>query len=211
MLSSGQLNWEPMTARMAQRKIGNVISSKILPDVSSTMPTKTELKKLTVTSCLKDIDKSVNSSQCPELNYTSFDEIPSREYIVDSGASFHLVNITDLTRQEMKTKRKIRPIHLQTANGIVTVDHKVRVFVHTLGIYVWAILHRNTPNLLSQGSLVKDDKFSYIHKHGKTPYLEKDGRKYYCPIRENTPTIVGAHDLTSDEIDMTSEPDSGNR
>ena len=99
----------------------------------------------------------------------------------------------------------------------MVVHHKVRVYVHALGIYVWAILHRNTPNLLSQGSLVKDEKYSYIHKHGKCPYLEKDGRKYYCPIRENTPVIVagtdggpaeGDVDLTSEpEQDSTSEPD----
>ena len=44
----------------------------------------------------------------PEFKWTSMDDIPYREYIVDSGASYHLVNEDELTPQELKTKRKIR-------------------------------------------------------------------------------------------------------
>ena len=62
---------------------------------------------------------------------------------------------------------------------------------------------------MSQGSLVKDEKCSYIHKHGKCPYLEKDGHRYYCPVRENTPVIVAGTDEgpAGGDIDLTSEPE----
>ena len=162
-----------------------------------------------LTDCENLLEGLEKSIQTPELNWSSFDDIPAREYIVDSGASFHLVNRDDLTSQELKTKRRIKPIRLSTANGIVVVNHKVRIFVHTLGIYVWAILHRSTPNLLSQGSLVKDEKYNYTHKHGECPYLEKDGHRYYCPVRENTPIIVAGTDdgPVGGDVDLKSEPE----
>ena len=53
-----------------------------------------------------------------------------RRYIVDSGASFHLVDPRTLTKKEQSTIEDIEtPIPIETANGEVTVSQRCRVRV----------------------------------------------------------------------------------
>ena len=54
----------------------------------------------------------------------------TRQFINDSGASFGLVDIKDLTTKEKKTIRKLQnPVQLQTANGEVTVTEFCTLYV----------------------------------------------------------------------------------
>ena len=90
--------------------------------------------------------------------------------IVDSGASYHLVGKDTLSPSELKTIRKMKsPVPLTTAKGIVTVTQEARITVHMLGgVQVWAcILPNATVSVLSQGCLVNELQFSFIHRYGE--------------------------------------------
>ena len=63
-----------------------------------------------------------------------------REYLVDSGAAYHLVCKRDLTLSELKRVERLKnPVYLQTANGIITADCIVNVYVDMLDTTVSAI------------------------------------------------------------------------
>ena len=102
--------------------------------------------------------------------------LESRKYLVDSGASLHLVNPNELTKDELKTKRKmLRPIPLTTAKGLAKVTHECLVHVKSLNITIWASLLKGSPHLLSQGKLKNENGFGYVDMPGDNPYLIKEG------------------------------------
>ena len=69
-----------------------------------------------------------------------------REIIVDSGASRHMIGRKQLHTTEAMTIRKLsRPFAVQTANGILTCDSEAQIYIHDLGIWVWAQLSFRTP------------------------------------------------------------------
>ena len=117
---------------------------------------------------------------------------PDRTFIVDSGASNHIVCRDDIYAKELKTLRPLQePIYMQTANGLIVVEEEVKVFVSTLQISVWANVLENTPNLLSLGCLCEKEGYSYHWSFGKTPYIQKgDGQKHFCVRKNNVPIIA---------------------
>ena len=56
-----------------------------------------------------------------------------RRFIVDSGASFHMIRRDHLTDDELATLRPGTPIKIRTAAGIVWIKQVVDVVVHALG------------------------------------------------------------------------------
>ena len=75
-----------------------------------------------------------------------------RSFDIDSGASYHLIGFDKLTPKEKGSIRFIaEPQRVQSANGIVTVDKEVHVFVPALNISVWAQLMDDCPAILSLG------------------------------------------------------------
>ena len=117
-----------------------------------------------------------------------------RRYIVDSGASFHLVDPGTLSRRERNTIEDLdEPIPLDTANGEVNVTQRCRVFIAELSIYVWAFLHEDTVCCLSLGLLVERMGFRFEWSPGQAPQLigtDKDGaRRVQCYPHYNVPFI----------------------
>ena len=77
----------------------------------------------------------------PTIASTCLDIFAGRNYIIDSGASFHLVASGTLSKEEKATMKYVgKPIPITTANGEVKVHAQVRVYVKELGIYVWAYI-----------------------------------------------------------------------
>jgi len=113
-----------------------------------------------------------------------------RRYIVDSGASFHLVDPRTLTKKEKMTIEDIvTPIIIETANGEVIVSQRCRVRVVELKLDIWAYLHEDTVCVLSLGLLVDRAGFSYSWKPGKAPELKKGSFIVQCPAHYNVPFI----------------------
>ena len=89
-----------------------------------------------------------------------------REYLLDSGASFHLISWKDVRVAERRSYRKAdSPETLTTANGPVSVDHVVDIYVLMLDRYVTAFVLDDVPPVLSMGILCADAglKLSLIH------------------------------------------------
>ena len=120
----------------------------------------------------------------------------NRVYILDSGASFHLLSVESLTQAEQKCIYKLpKPVPLTTANGQVTATHAVKVFVHQLDIILKFYLLSNVPPLISTGMLVRCNQFGFWWKSNKA-ILERYGRKYQALIHSDVPLIIPDHPVT---------------
>ena len=130
----------------------------------------------------------------PSARASSPSEKPRpRRYIVDSGASFHLVDPRSLTPAEQKSIEPADvPIDLETANGTIRVDTRARVYVKELELYVWAFLKEDTISVLSLGLLVNRSGYTYLWKPGQLPQLSIGKKVYYCTPSSNVPFIYTA-------------------
>ena len=73
-----------------------------------------------------------------------------REFVVDFGASMHMLSKKDLSSDEMDTLRRSRTSTVVvTANGEVQTNEEAQVYVHDLGLFVTVQLSE----VLSLGTL----------------------------------------------------------
>ena len=113
-----------------------------------------------------------------------------RHYIVDSGASYHMVSREQLTPTEASNIAQLpKPIRIDTANGTVVVKEKALVYIEELDVQVWATLLSNTVAVLSLGLLCSEQLFSFHWVKDDTPYLEKDGNRVACHPNLNVPFV----------------------
>ena len=122
-----------------------------------------------------------------------------REYIVDSGASYHTVAINDLTEQEIRTIRSLeKPITMETANGEIVADSEADIVIHYLEITVTAVVvPSSTPPLLSVGMLANQSNVKFAWD-GDGPTLTKpDGTVIRCQMDVNVPLISAANAPTN--------------
>ena len=69
-----------------------------------------------------------------------------REFVVDSGASMHMVSKKDLNKAELETVRISKnPTVVMTANGEVRAKEQTTVYVCELDLFVTVALLENTP------------------------------------------------------------------
>ena len=82
---------------------------------------------------------------------------PSREFLLDSGASMHMVAWSNLTDEEKKQARHLTaPIPLTIANGTVISRFWTYVTIPSLGnLHVPVIILRDAPSLISMGMLCR--------------------------------------------------------
>ena len=80
-----------------------------------------------------------------------------REFVVNSGASVHMLSKKDLSSDEKDTvKRSRHPTVVTTANGEVQTFEEAQMDVHDLGLFVTVQLLDETPAFLSLGKLCED-------------------------------------------------------
>jgi hypothetical protein len=143
----------------------------------------------------------------------------TREFIVDSGASFHMVSFSDLNPEETANlRRRSTPVELTTANGPVTVEWETDVVVVELGNEtVTALVMSKSPAVISLGRICRENKFEYHWPQGSRPYLSKKGcPRIYCDIENDVPYTTAAPESTAvdrpDESPVTNETsDSENK
>ena len=101
-----------------------------------------------------------------------FDDMGARTYIVDSGASFHIVSRREMTEQEHNSITKVdQPIVIQTANGLLTLTEQCKIYVRDLKVTLSAYILDDTVSLLSLGLLVEELGYSYIWNPRHSPML----------------------------------------
>ena len=85
-----------------------------------------------------------------------------REFVVDSGASMHMISKKDLSEAEMDTLTKsCSPTIVITANGEVQTHEEATVYVKELDIFLTMKVLENTPAVLSLGKLCDENGYSY--------------------------------------------------
>ena len=113
-----------------------------------------------------------------------------REFVVDSGASMHLISKKDLNSAEMDTLTKsCSPTTVITANGEVQTHEEAIVKIKELDIFLTMKLLDNTPAVLSLGKLCDKNGYSCEWINGQKPHLIKNGIRIPCNT-ENFVLIV---------------------
>ena len=114
-----------------------------------------------------------------------------REFVVDSGASMHMISKKDLSNAEMDTLTKsCSPTLVITANGEVQTHEEAIVYVKELGIFWTMKVLENTPAVLSLGKLCDENGYSYEWINGQKPHLIKDGIRIPCNTENFVPIVV---------------------
>ena len=116
---------------------------------------------------------------------------PEREFVVDSGASMHMISKKDLCEAEMDTLTKsCSPTIVITANGEVQTHEEATVYVKELDIFLTMKVLENTPAVLSLGKLCDENGYSYEWINGQKPHLIKDGIRIICNKENFVPIVV---------------------
>ena len=114
-----------------------------------------------------------------------------REFVVDSGASMHMISKKDLSNAEMDTLTKsCSPTIVTTANGEVQTHEKATVYVKELDLFLTMKVLDNTPAVLSLGKLCDENGYSYEWINGQKPHLIKDGIRIPCNTENFVPIVV---------------------
>ena len=114
-----------------------------------------------------------------------------REFVVDSGASMHMISKKDLSDAEMDTLTKsCSPTIVITANGEVQTHEEATVYVKELGMFLTMKVLENTPAVLSLGKLCDENGYSYEWINGQKPHLIKDGILIICNTENFVPIVV---------------------
>ena len=114
-----------------------------------------------------------------------------REFVVDSGASMHMISKKDLSEAEMDTLTKsCSPTIVITANGEVQTHEEAIAHVKELEIFLTMKVLENTPAVLSLGKLCDENGYSYEWINGQKPHLIKDEIRIICNTENFVPIVV---------------------
>ena len=114
-----------------------------------------------------------------------------REFVVDSGASMHMISKKDLNYSEMDTLTKsCCPTILITTNGEVQTHEEATMYVKELDIFLTLKVIENTPAVLSLGKLCDENGYSYEWIKGQRPHLIQNGSRRQCNTENFLPIVV---------------------
>ena len=114
-----------------------------------------------------------------------------REFVVDSGASMHMISKKDLSDAEMITLTKsCSPTIVITANGEVQTHEEATVYVKELYIFLTMKVLEDTPAVLFLGKLCDEHGYSYEWIKGQKPHLIKHGFRIQCKTENFVPIVV---------------------
>ena len=114
--------------------------------------------------------KEQHSSHLRKIGYLPASTLKpeEREFVVDSGASMHMISQKDLSNAEMDTLTKsCSPTIVITANGEVQTQEETIVYVKELDIFSTMKVLENTPAVLSLGNLCDENGYSYEWINGQ--------------------------------------------
>ena len=127
-------------------------------------------------------------------------------FVVDSGASMHLISQKDLSDAEMDTLTKSKsPTTVITANGKVQTHEEATVYVKELHIFLTMKVLENTPAVVSLGKLCDEHGYSYEWINGQKPHLIEDGIRIICNTENFVPIVVPGLSSSSSGSSSTSK------
>ena len=105
----------------------------------------------------------------------------NENFVVDSGASLHMISKKDLSKADMDTLTKSCSLTIVIiANGEMQTHEEAPVYVKELDIFLTMKVLENTPAVLSFGKLCDENGHSYEWINGQKPHLIKDGIQIIC-------------------------------
>ena len=114
-----------------------------------------------------------------------------REFVVDSGASMHMISKKDLSKAEMDTLTKsCSPTIVITVNGEVQTHEEATMYVQELDIFLTMKALENTPAVLPLGKLCDENGYSYEWINGQKPHLIQNGIRIICNTENFFPIVV---------------------
>ena len=132
-----------------------------------------------------------------------------REFVVDSGASLHMISKKDLSNAEMDTLTKsCSPTIVITANGEVQTHEEATVYVKEFDIFLTMKVLENTPAVLSLGKLCDENGYSYEWINGQKPHHIKNGIRIPCITENFVPIVVPGLSSSSSGSSSTSKTPS---
>ena len=97
-----------------------------------------------------------------------------REFVVDSGASMHMISKKDLHDAERdKLTKSCCRITVITANGEVQTHEEATVYVKALGIFLTVKVLENTPAVLSLGKLCHENGLRVDQRSKTTSHVKR--------------------------------------
>ena len=130
-----------------------------------------------------------------------------REFVVDSGASMHMISKKDLNSVELETVTTSKsPTTVITANGEVQTNEEATVYVSKLGIFLTMKVLEDTPAVLSLGKLCDEHGYSCEWINGQKPHLIKNGIRMQCNTENFVPIVVPGLSASSSASLPTSTP-----
>ena len=121
-----------------------------------------------------------------------------RDFVVDSGASMHMISEEDLNSAEMDTLTKSCSLTIViTANGEVQTREEATVYVKELDIFMTMKVLEDTPAVLSLGKLCDKHGYSYEWINGQKPHLIKNGFLIQCNTENFVPIVVSGLSTSS--------------
>ena len=114
------------------------------------------------------------------------------KFVVDSGASMHMISKKDLSDAEMDTLTKsCSPTIVKTANGELQTHEEATMYVKELDIFLTMKVLDETPAVLSLGKLCDEHGYSYeMRSMVKKPHLIKNGIRIQCNTENFVPIVV---------------------
>ena len=114
-----------------------------------------------------------------------------REFVVDSGASMHMISKKDLNSAEMDTLTKSCSLTIViTASGEVQTHEEATVYVKELDIFLTMKVLEDTPAVLSFGKHCDEHGYTYEWINGQKPHLIKNGIRIQCNTENFVPIVV---------------------
>ena len=114
-----------------------------------------------------------------------------RGFVVDSGASMHMISKNDLNSAESETVTSSKSLTtVVTANGEVLTDGEAIVYVKELDIFLTMEVFEDTPAVLSARKLCDEHRYSYEWITGQKPHLIKNGVRKQCNTENFVPVVV---------------------
>ena len=95
-----------------------------------------------------------------------------REFVVDSGASTHMLSKKNLISGELQTVRVSKTLAtVFTANGEVQTNEEATLYVKESDLFVPVKLLEDTPAVLSLGKLCEEHGYFYAWTNGQFQHL----------------------------------------
>ena len=130
-----------------------------------------------------------------------------REFVVDPGASMHMIGKKDLNFAELETVTTSKsPTTVFTANGEVQTNEEATVYGKKLEKFLTLKVLEDTPVVLSLGKLCDEHGYSYEWINGQKPHLIKNGIRIQRTTENFVPIVVSGLSTSSSSSLPTSPP-----